>query len=141
VQDGFGLPESPWDLVSHRILCTGGVSDRAQAQAVALAAVRGAALAVAVADDWLLECLVEDLSRVGAVAVRDPHAAHPIALLDPGQCRLLELVAAGATLAAAADQLGWSRRTINRRLARIRETLGVATTAEALVLARSARSA
>jgi hypothetical protein len=38
-------------------------------------------------------------------------------------------------------QLGWSRRTINRRLAQIRETLGVATTAEALVLARSARSA
>jgi DNA-binding NarL/FixJ family response regulator len=52
--------------------------------------------------------------------------------LEPEQRRALELLAGGATLAEAGAALGWSPRTIGRRLAAARVALGVATTAEAV---------
>jgi DNA-binding NarL/FixJ family response regulator len=52
--------------------------------------------------------------------------------LDPEQLRLLDLLAAGSTVDEAAAALYLSRRTVQRRLAEIRNALGVSTTAAAV---------
>lgn len=56
--------------------------------------------------------------------------------LDTEQRRLLSLLAAGASLDEAAGSLGYSRRTVIRRLADIRRALGVETTVQALIAVR-----
>lgn len=53
--------------------------------------------------------------------------------LTPEQVRLMDLLARGATVTAACAQLSLSRRTASRRLAAVRERIGVASTAEAVV--------
>jgi DNA-binding CsgD family transcriptional regulator len=53
--------------------------------------------------------------------------------------RLLGLLADGLSVGQAARELGFSRRTADRRLREIRDHLGVATTAEAVVAAPSLR--
>ena len=58
--------------------------------------------------------------------------------LDEQQRRLLNLLAEGFSVAAAARRLYLSRRTADRRLAAARAALGVRSNAEAVVLARSA---
>jgi DNA-binding NarL/FixJ family response regulator len=53
--------------------------------------------------------------------------------------RLLAAVAAGESVAAAAEKMGISRRTAQRRLNEARAVLGVGTTAEAVAVAVTAR--
>ena len=65
----------------------------------------------------------------------------PLERLDPEQRRLLELLAEGLSVAAAARRLYVSRRTADRRLASARALLGVRSNAEAVVLARAAARA
>jgi DNA-binding CsgD family transcriptional regulator len=50
--------------------------------------------------------------------------------LDAVDERLVALVAAGRSAAETGRLLGYSRRTVERRLARLRAKVGVATTAE-----------
>jgi DNA-binding NarL/FixJ family response regulator len=59
--------------------------------------------------------------------------------LDAREQRLLGLLADGMSVGHAARELGVSRRTADRRLRAIRECLGVASTAEAILGARSLR--
>ncbi|MDQ3609526.1 MAG: LuxR C-terminal-related transcriptional regulator, partial [Actinomycetota bacterium] len=136
VQEGWGLPDVPWKLAQRRIACTGWVATGEEAVEVVLAALRGVALAVAVPDERLLERLAEDLHRIGDVQERTADAAQPLERLDAEQRRLLEALASGSTIEVAAQRLAWSRRTIDRRLAVIREVLGVSSTAEALMVLR-----
>lgn len=54
--------------------------------------------------------------------------------IDPEQQRLVGLVARGLSTAAIAHELGITRRSVERRLASLRERLGVRSTAELAAL-------
>jgi DNA-binding NarL/FixJ family response regulator len=75
--------------------------------------------------------LFQDLSRLGD-ATTPAVTGTAKTLLDPQSYVLLQALAAGTTLAAAARSLSISRRTADRRLAAARAQLNVTTTAEAL---------
>ena len=131
VHDGFDLPDEPWDLSRRRILCVGVVDDEAVGPAMA-AATRGAGLAIAVeARGTVRHRFLEDLHKLGDVVLHEP-AADPVVQLDPLQRALLEALAEGATVTAAADAAHVSRRTANRALADARARLDVASTAAAV---------
>jgi DNA-binding NarL/FixJ family response regulator len=92
---------------------------------------------IADADSLLGRALLADLGRLGPVT-RDPDAevaavnnAAPILL--PEQRALLERLANGETIAAAAAAEYLSLRTANRRIAQARQSLGVRTTREAVL--------
>jgi DNA-binding NarL/FixJ family response regulator len=75
--------------------------------------------------------------------VRTSAATEPVhgasaTLLDRESINLLEALALGQTLEAAARSLSISRRTADRRLAAARRRLGVTTTAAALAKLASA---
>jgi hypothetical protein len=98
-------------------------------------------VAIADAGSDVGRALYADLARVGPVSV-DPDA--PVAgesdepaasgpQLAPEQRALLERLAGGETIAAAAAAEFLSLRTANRRIAEAREVLGVRTTREAVL--------
>jgi DNA-binding CsgD family transcriptional regulator len=115
------------------IVCVGDVADAADAAEALLAAVAGAGLVVhARADRAVIDRLVDDLRRLGAVDHRTTEpGAGPVLTAD--ERRLLDRLADGQTLGQAAADLNLSRRTADRRLASAREKLGAETTAEAIV--------
>jgi DNA-binding NarL/FixJ family response regulator len=81
---------------------------------------------------------VDDLNRLGPVhldpdADGDDRKADVFAQLIPEQRALLERLANGETIAAAAAAEFLSLRTANRRIAQARELLGVRTTREAVL--------
>lgn len=115
------------------LVCTGVVRDAADAAEVLLAAIAGAGLVVhAQADRDVIDRLVDDLRRFGTVDHRTTEPA-PRPILTADERRLLELLASGKTLGAAAAEMHVSRRTADRRLRTARRKLGVGTTAEAVV--------
>ncbi len=130
------LPRSPWDLSDRRWAWVDSIGDVETAARAVDALSRGVGLVVSIS---LLgrdrHRLLEDLYALGDV--RSSENAAPI--LDDDQRALMELLAAGITLTAAADQFHLSRRTANRRLAEIRTRLGVATTTEAIAVWPSTR--
>jgi hypothetical protein len=142
-REGFALPESTWDVAPARMVLFGRVADPDTAELAVLGAARGAGV-VAIADTTsdLGRALVADLGRIGAVGT-DPNA--PWAgeqpdtgsgtgpQLAPEQRALLERLANGETIAAAAAAEFLSLRTANRRIAEARELLGVRTTREAVL--------
>lgn len=134
VRAGFALPAGgePGDA---RVVLHGPVTDQEQAQAVVLAAARGAAV-VAVADvaGPVGRALVADLGRLGPLGAVPPpdQGADPLAELVPEQRALLDRLAAGETIAAAAAAEFLSLRTANRRIAQARALFGVGTTREAV---------
>jgi len=140
-REGFALTEPAWDVTDQRLVLYGRVGDRDAAELAVHAAARGAGV-VAITDaagDVGRE-LLADLSRLGPV-IRDPEAevageqeAEPSAnALLPEQRALLERLANGETIAAAAAAEFLSLRTANRRIAQAREALGVRTTREAVL--------
>jgi DNA-binding NarL/FixJ family response regulator len=117
----------------ERVVCTGVVASAEDAAGALLAAVGGAGLVVAGrADRDVLDRLCDDLRRLGrldhrtATTPRQPR-------LTTGERALAELLLEGLTLGEAARRLSLSRRTADRRIASVREKLGVDTTTEALV--------
>ena len=106
-----------------------------QLEAAVASAPRGGVVVVPDQPD-LVDAVVADLRRLGPIrVVRDRPDSRPPSL--PGQAQaVLALLAEGLSLGAAADRLGLSRRTADRRLAEARRALGVSTTAEALVATR-----
>jgi DNA-binding NarL/FixJ family response regulator len=135
--DGFALPEQQWDLSQTRTARYGRITDRDTAELALLAAARGAAI-VAVTDTGteLGQALLADLGRIAPVRT-DPDAEldEPAgqARLAPEQRALLDRLAAGETIAAAAAAEFLSLRTANRRIAEARQLLGVRTTREAVL--------
>jgi hypothetical protein len=141
-REGFALPETTWDVSTSRLVLFGRVADPDTAELAVLAAARGAgvvAIADAAAD--VGRALLADLARIGPVST-DPDA--PVAgeqtdaggsgpQLAPEQRALLERLAGGETIAAAAAAEFLSLRTANRRIAEAREVLGVRTTREAVL--------
>jgi DNA-binding NarL/FixJ family response regulator len=114
------------------VVSAGAVRNEADAAAALLSAVWGAGVIVhATAPPDVTERLVEDLCRLGPVDYRSDEPARPDLRHD--ERALLELLAQGFSLGEAAQRLHLSRRTADRRLASARETLGVETTAQAIV--------
>lgn len=137
VQEGFRLPEAPFDLSDQRLLCAGIVDTSRGAIAALVAAVRGTGLLLAVGlGPQPTEQFLADLRRVGTVRVEAPEPMIDTPALGPGQRELLELLADGATIPEAARQLYVSVRTAERRLGEARRVLGVRTTAEAITALR-----
>jgi hypothetical protein len=141
-REGFALPEAAWDVTTGRLVLFGRVPDSDTAELALLAAVRGAGV-IAIADVRadLGRALLADLERVGPVCT-DPDAdiageserEQPGApRLTPGQQALLERLARGETIAAAAQAEFLSLRTANRRIAEARADLGVRSTREAVL--------
>lgn len=115
------------------------VRDAGAAAEAVLAAVAGRSLVIhATAEEHLLDRLIDDLRRLGTVERWDPDA-RPAPPLGEDERSILELLAAGRTLREAAGELHLSLRTADRRLARARASLGVDTTAEAIVAMRVGR--
>ena len=133
-RNGFALPEGTWDVTAARLVLHGRVHDSETLQLAVLAAARGAGI-VAVSDTTtdVGRSLVDDLSRLGDVTRGTDHAAPGTAHLADEQRALLERLAAGDTIAAAAAAEFLSLRTANRRIAEARTLFGVRTTREAVL--------
>jgi hypothetical protein len=141
-REGFALPESTWDVTDARLVLFGRVGDADNAELAVFAAARGAGV-VAIADvaTDVGRALLADLTRIGPVST-DPdaplegeadEASSSGPQLLPEQRALLERLANGETIAAAAAAEFLSLRTANRRIAEAREVLGVRTTREAVL--------
>jgi hypothetical protein len=138
-REGFALAESGWDVHAARVVLHGRVADADAVRLAVLAAVRGAGV-VAIADlgTAVGRALLADLERLGPV-LRDPDTHGPVdpaeaaRRLVPEQRALLERLANGETIAAAAAAEFLSLRTANRRIAQARAALGVRTTREAVL--------
>lgn len=130
--EGFDLPGAPWDLSGRRLVAIGQIDSEADAEAALQALARGVGLIVRVGVDGdLRHRILEDVHRLGdvrQVGLGDPEVPD----LDDDDRRLLEALSTGATVADAARELHISLRTANRRLAAIRATFGVDTTARAV---------
>jgi DNA-binding NarL/FixJ family response regulator len=128
------VPVEPWQL--DGLVVSGVVSTRDDAARAVLAAVRGARIVVCLPDDARITAfLIDGLRRVGPLELVASSNERTQPLLSELERRLLELLAAGSTIAEAAATVGYSRRTIERRLAEVRRRLGVGSNAEALLLA------
>jgi hypothetical protein len=137
-REGFALTDPAWDVGEQRLVLYGRVGDLDTAELAVHACARGAGLvAIADAGSEVGRALLADLSRLGPVT-RDPEAEiagepDPDDALLPEQRALLERLANGETIAAAAAAEFLSLRTANRRIAQAREALGVRTTREAVL--------
>jgi DNA-binding CsgD family transcriptional regulator/tetratricopeptide (TPR) repeat protein len=134
------LPASPWRLASS-VVVGGTVHSEEDLTAAVLAFLRGARVDVEVPPGQAATAglLVDALDRVSDGVTVEAGAADW--QLSDDDRRLVALLAGGYTVTDAARSLAWSRRTIQRRLERIRLELGVATTDEAVMLAARPRAA
>jgi hypothetical protein len=135
-REGFALPDRAWDVAPAKLVLYGRVANQETLQLAVLAAARGAGIvAIADAGTPVGRALVDDLSRLGPVrhgtAAGDTGDA--LAELVPEQRALLDRLAAGDTIAAAAAAEFLSLRTANRRIAEARALFGVRTTREAVL--------
>ncbi len=135
-RQGFTLTdESPGELTVAKLVLFGRVPDLDTARLVVRASARGAGVVAIV--NLISDAgrkLVDDLGRLGPVC-HDPLCdGEPLPRLLPEQRALLERLANGETIAAAAAAEFLSLRTANRRIALARESLGVRTTREAVLV-------
>src|SRR5689334_16703934 len=147
-REGFALTEPGWDVSAGRVVLFGRVPDVDTAELALLAAARGAGV-IAITDVRadVGRALLADLERIGPVSTDpdvdmagtgdggDQTAGTPAAgtHLVPEQQALLERLARGETIAAAAQAEFLSLRTANRRIAEARAALGVRSTREAVL--------
>jgi DNA-binding NarL/FixJ family response regulator len=136
------LPPEPWTLGAAEIVGTGTVAGTDDVAGAVLAASRGARIVARLPDDARLTAeFVDSLQRVGAVAVLGPRTADARGMLEPVARRIFDLLAAGFSITDVAAEIGYSRRTIERRTADARRRLGVATNVEALLVLRKGPAA
>ena len=129
---GFDLGPEPWDRTADRLVCVGIVDDDT-APAALEALARGAALAIEVAARGATRHrFLDDLHKLSTPVAHEPAADPAVDALTPTQRDLLDALAGGATVTAAASDLHLSRRTANRALADARARLGTASTAAAV---------
>lgn len=120
----------------HRaVVLSGVVATERDASAAMLAAITGAGVVVhGLAPREVLDRFCDDLRRLGRVDHRP--VGERVPRFDEFDRALLDSLAAGLSVTAAAARVHVSRRTADRRLADIRARLGVASTAEALLAFR-----
>lgn len=123
------LPPRPWRQSGTLVVATGEWT----ASMVVLALTREAGVALGRVDPARLQAVLEDAERVGAgVWPRPaPEPATPSGVDGPTG-RLLDALARGWQVGAAARDAHMSLRTAHRRLRAARDALGAATTAEAV---------
>jgi DNA-binding NarL/FixJ family response regulator len=132
VTPGFGAP-TPGPGRDAR---SGPVATADDAARALLAVLSGIGVVMhGVADRDVLDRLLGDLRHVGPVEHRLAET-EPEPALDDDARAILRHLADGETLGEAADALGLSRRTADRRLAEARRALGVERTVEAVSRAR-----
>jgi hypothetical protein len=134
-REGFALPDPAWDVTGTHLVLHGRITDQDSLQLAVLAAARGAGIvAVSDTESELGRALIDDLARLGPVH-QGPGAGSDdkVADLVPEQRALLERLAGGDTIAAAAAAEFLSLRTANRRIAEARALFGVRTTREAVL--------
>jgi hypothetical protein len=124
--------------LSPHPLYVGVARNRTDGEAALLAAALGNGVVVAlVFDDPFSEGLfVDQFARLGGCR-RESYAVE--AVIDPGVVPLLDRLAAGDSIEAAAEACHLSLRTANRRLAAARAHFGVATTIEAVLAQQRSR--
>jgi DNA-binding NarL/FixJ family response regulator len=137
------LPPDPWDLSDRRWAATARPVDVDEIGTVVEAVLRGVAVAiVAPPDTAAAELLADELGRaLGPSATPPPGSPSPtaqsappaVAGLAPDTLELLVVLGGGASIAEAAAAVHVSLRTAERRIAAARRTLGVRSTAEAVV--------
>ena len=134
LREGFALPDPAWDVTATKLVLHGRIAEADTLQLAVLAAARGAGV-VAVCDPEtpVGRALVDDLSRLGPVHLGPGEPGEAVADLIPEQRALLDRLAAGDTIAAAAAAEFLSLRTANRRIAEARALFGVRTTREAVL--------
>jgi DNA-binding CsgD family transcriptional regulator len=134
LREGFALPDPAWDVTATKLVLHGRITEADTLQLAVLAAARGAGV-VAVCDPEtpVGRALVDDLGRLGPVLLGPGEAGEAVADLIPEQRALLDRLAAGDTIAAAAAAEFLSLRTANRRIAEARALFGVRTTREAVL--------
>jgi DNA-binding NarL/FixJ family response regulator len=136
LRPGFALPDPAWDVTGAKLVLHGRVSDQDTLQLAVLAAARGAGIvAVCDAESQIGRALLDDLARLGPVnhGPGGNDAGDAVADLVPEQRALLDRLATGDTIAAAAAAEFLSLRTANRRIAEARALFGVRTTREAVL--------
>ena len=134
IVDGWAAP-----LTRERVACTGTILGTDDARRALLAAISGAGLIVASrADRETIDRFLDDLRRLGPVD-HVVAAARPRNRLSPRQRAVLGLLGEGLTVDEAAVALGIDPAAARERLEAARAALGVASTAEAIVAALSAR--
>jgi DNA-binding NarL/FixJ family response regulator len=135
--DGWAVVRDWRAAPGRRVVYTGHIAGPDDARRALLVALGGAALVVtARAESSVIDRFIDELRRLGPVDHVTADHGIPAGGLDAEQRGLLALLADGLTLGQAADELGLSRRTADRRLAAARRALGVATTAQAIIVAR-----
>ncbi len=129
-------------LGGERVVCTGTVATADDARRALLAAISGAGLVLAaIADRETIDRFLDDLRRVAPVEHRDATRSpgnQTGRLLSNEQRSLLTLLGEGLSVRDAAASLGLTRHAADRRLAAARATLGVDSTAGAVVAALGA---
>lgn len=145
--DGWTVVEDWPARGSDPVVVRADVRDDRDAASAVLAALDGHGLLLqASAPRPVLDRLCDDLRRLGPLShlVGDPpdpppDPPHPDTgdPLTSTDSALLDLLRDGATVESAAAALNLSRRTVDRRLARIRSVMGVRTTVEAIVRHRA----
>jgi DNA-binding CsgD family transcriptional regulator len=136
VVSGFAPARALANPVRTSSVCSGPVTTADDAASALMVALDGFGLIVAArAPREVMDRLIGDLRHVGPVEHRraDPDARP---WLGPTERAMLTLLAEGHSLGEAANRLGLSRRTADRRLAKARRTLGVERTAQAIAQAR-----
>jgi DNA-binding CsgD family transcriptional regulator len=133
--DGYRLvevadvPPAPWNLERERIVATGVLRSRADAVRALYLVSRGCGLVVELAlDPSDAALLLDDLHRLRP----DLPVADPLAELTEIDRDLIRLLASGASVTSAAGRLFISRRTADRRLARLRAVAGASSNPEAV---------
>jgi DNA-binding NarL/FixJ family response regulator len=122
------LPPQPWQLTPE-VVVRATLHDDDDVQMALLAAVRGAALAVAAGPALPADGFAAFLSEVTRLGCEVGEFAAPEVELDAEMREALELLANGASVAATARSLFVSERTLHRRLAALRHRLGASTNA------------
>jgi len=135
IREGFVLPETRWDVTEARLVLHGQVAHHDEVELAVHAGVRGAGLVVVVDErSDVARAILADLSRLGQVwRTPDGDSATGVDRLTAEQRALLDRLANGETIAAAAAAEFLSLRTANRRIAHARMAFGVRTTREAVL--------
>lgn len=114
---------------------TGPVTGPEEAAAAVAAVISGSGVVVhAQASRRVLNALCDDLRHLGAL---DHRVGDARVVLDDEERRLLDALVDGASVVTAARQLYLSRRTVERRLARLRQRFAAATPVELLAAYRA----
>ena len=118
------LPVAPWTLPSEMV-ATGIVQTDDDIARAFIAASRGASLVIAIGADVSSAARVELLDALARISPVERVLPPPTIDTDHELCDALRVLAAGGSVVEAANEVHMSERTLHRKLARLRQQLGV----------------